>query len=98
MTEYLGWECPVCGKVHAPWVAGCDCHEEAVRIPSCWTEDAILNRCEHDYEIWTDTGGIYHQRCRKCGEEYTAATPSITVDGSTSSDYVVYVIDGKTYD
>jgi len=20
-----GWQCPVCGKVHAPWVASCDC-------------------------------------------------------------------------
>jgi hypothetical protein len=21
-----GWQCPVCGRVHAPFVAGCDCH------------------------------------------------------------------------
>lgn len=21
----IGWECPRCGRVHAPWVAGCDC-------------------------------------------------------------------------
>lgn len=21
-----GWQCPVCGKVHAPWVSACDCH------------------------------------------------------------------------
>ena len=21
----MGWECPRCSKVHAPWVAGCDC-------------------------------------------------------------------------
>lgn len=25
-----GWQCPVCGKVHAPWVAGCDCHRVTV--------------------------------------------------------------------
>lgn len=22
-----GWVCPKCNKVHAPWVAGCNCHE-----------------------------------------------------------------------
>lgn len=22
-----GWQCPVCNKVHAPFVAACDCHE-----------------------------------------------------------------------
>lgn len=22
-----GWQCPVCRKVHAPWVASCDCHK-----------------------------------------------------------------------
>ena len=22
-----GWQCPVCKKVHAPWVAGCDCYQ-----------------------------------------------------------------------
>ena len=22
-----GWQCPICGKVHAPWVPGCDCHK-----------------------------------------------------------------------
>lgn len=26
MTATIGWECPKCGKVHAPWVAECDCH------------------------------------------------------------------------
>lgn len=22
-----GWICPRCGKVHAPWIASCDCHK-----------------------------------------------------------------------
>ncbi len=22
-----GWQCPVCNKVHAPFVVACDCHE-----------------------------------------------------------------------
>lgn len=21
-----GWQCPVCGKVNAPWMPECDCH------------------------------------------------------------------------
>lgn len=34
-----GWQCPVCGKVHAPWVASCDCHErKAVDAPTDTTK------------------------------------------------------------
>ena len=29
-----GWQCPVCGKVHAPWVSGCDCHQYDVSSTS----------------------------------------------------------------
>ncbi len=29
-----GWQCPVCGKVHAPWVSGCDCHQYGVSTTS----------------------------------------------------------------
>ncbi len=26
-----GWRCPSCGKVHAPFVTGCDCHMRAAQ-------------------------------------------------------------------
>ena len=26
-TPDLGWQCPVCRKVHAPFMPSCDCHE-----------------------------------------------------------------------
>jgi len=26
-----GWQCPICDKVHAPFVAACDCHERPAR-------------------------------------------------------------------
>ena len=26
-TPDLGWQCPVCKRVHAPFVPGCNCHE-----------------------------------------------------------------------
>ncbi len=26
-TPDLGWQCPICKKVHAPFVPGCNCHE-----------------------------------------------------------------------
>jgi hypothetical protein len=29
-----GWECPRCGKVHAPWVQECDCHRSTSAEPS----------------------------------------------------------------
>lgn len=29
-----GWQCPVCGKVHAPWVICCDCHQYGVSTTS----------------------------------------------------------------
>jgi hypothetical protein len=28
MNTPKGWECPKCGKVHAPWVAECDCYKQ----------------------------------------------------------------------
>ena len=30
--EPLGWICPKCGKVLAPWKAECDCHERKSNI------------------------------------------------------------------
>ena len=33
-----GWQCPRCGKVHAPWVAHCDCQGATRREqPDVWT-------------------------------------------------------------
>ena len=26
MGNNTGWICPVCGKVHAPWVPSCECN------------------------------------------------------------------------
>lgn len=39
-----GWQCPVCGKVHAPWVSGCDCHQYSVSTTSNldWTHDDFI--------------------------------------------------------
>jgi len=31
MNTPKGWECPKCGKVHAPWVAECDCYKQVLR-------------------------------------------------------------------
>lgn len=28
MKNNTGWICPVCGKVHAPWVPSCECSEQ----------------------------------------------------------------------
>lgn len=31
----IGWVCPKCGRVHAPWVSGCECTMDANR-PTCY--------------------------------------------------------------
>lgn len=27
-----GWQCPVCRKVHAPFIMGCDCHKGEAKL------------------------------------------------------------------
>ena len=33
-----GWQCPVCKKVHAIWVNGCDCHIRISQSGSTYTK------------------------------------------------------------
>ena len=32
MTTPTGWQCPLCGKVHAPWVPSCVCTGPPARL------------------------------------------------------------------
>jgi len=34
-----GWICPRCGRVHAPWVSGCDCHPDVETWTSGTSEE-----------------------------------------------------------
>jgi hypothetical protein len=34
----LGWKCPICGKVNAPWVSECKCSSASPFIVTCNTE------------------------------------------------------------
>lgn len=40
-----GWQCPVCGKVYAPWVSECDCHK--IEVTGTTTT-------KYDYSGYTD--------------------------------------------
>lgn len=31
MGNNTGWICPVCGRVHAPWVPSCECEGQIVK-------------------------------------------------------------------
>ena len=50
-----GWECPRCGKIHAPYKMSCDCKPISVSAPT-------FNQCIHVWEL--SSGGITY--CVKC--------------------------------
>lgn len=29
-STQMGWQCPICHKVNAPWMPSCDCHRKEV--------------------------------------------------------------------
>ena len=52
----IGWICPRCGKVNAPWKDACDCVL------------SISGGCQHELIFdnqMTSAGSVY--RCKKCG-------------------------------
>ena len=43
MSIPTGWQCPLCGKIHAPWVSTCECKSvpniyKPVEIPPGYVE------------------------------------------------------------
>lgn len=62
----LGWECPKCGAVMAPHVAGCiNC--KGITYTISYTP--YYSGCIHDWgQVIYDSEGNY-QLCNKCGEK-----------------------------
>ena len=58
----VGWVCPRCGAVNAPWVRTCYCRRVDVNLN-------YGTSCDHDWEYIRDTGGGFHWVCRKCGAQ-----------------------------
>ena len=58
----IGWVCPRCGAVNAPWVRMCYCQRVDVNLN-------YVTSCDHDWEYIRDTGGGFHWVCRKCGAQ-----------------------------
>lgn len=55
----IGWICPRCGRVHAPWVDTCNC------IVTMTT--TTMNFCDHEwYPLSIGTHGVKYE-CSKCG-------------------------------
>lgn len=49
-----GWKCPVCGKVHAPWVDGCDCHRVTTNGTSTGKTESVSVHIPHSLEEWME--------------------------------------------
>jgi rubredoxin len=55
-----GWECPRCGKIHAPFKLSCDC------VPLA--KNATTYQCNHSWVGSNDTSGNNFQWfCINCG-------------------------------
>lgn len=53
-----GWQCPVCAKVHAPWVAGCDCNEVKNTSASPSWMDNWFDEHVHETDFAIDTDAM----------------------------------------
>ncbi len=58
----VGWLCPRCGAVNAPWVRMCYCQRGDVNLN-------YGTFCDHDWEYIRGVGGGFHWVCRKCGAQ-----------------------------
>ena len=41
MSIPTGWQCPLCGKIHAPWIPACECKQsiyKPIDIPPGYVE------------------------------------------------------------
>ena len=57
----VGWICPRCGAVNAPWVRMCYCQRGYVNLNHGTS-------CDHDWECIRGVGS-FHWVCRKCGAQ-----------------------------
>lgn len=51
-----GWQCPVCWKVHAPWVSECDCHKcnaSNATTPNTKWESITIKTGDKASDFWT---------------------------------------------
>lgn len=50
-----GWICPKCGRVHAPWVASCNCAAPSEYVP--YTPPYAPHPYGDDFKIWCGVQG-----------------------------------------
>jgi hypothetical protein len=59
MTNNMGWQCPVCNGVNAPWVAQCPCGGKYQEPQWTYTDGTIWIEAPRDStcnDIKTETG------------------------------------------
>ena len=61
----MGWICPKCGKVLAPWRAECDCHKNTTTNKSNITDKSDINSI---------STGTYIYKGQTADVKYTTAT------------------------
>ena len=59
-----GWQCPVCGRVYAPWVCECTrCGGVLIGVDIGKCDDATAINAMPNADGWVDV----FRKCRKCG-------------------------------
>lgn len=88
MTENIGWVCPRCGKVHAPFVPSCDCNNSTDAASTASVSSLPSNKCPHSWRFTGQSTVGDSYTCEYCGATRTefrnlpnGATASMTVAG-----------------
>lgn len=67
MSNFIGWECPRCFKIHSPFSQTCDCPPRTYTTAGSATTFVDLKPCNHRW-VRTTKNYIRVKKCLDCGE------------------------------